>query len=343
MMGQAEEDSLAALPAWRTLRDRLPKAPLGLIFVNIAEQSPAYPPSAGDTSPGTILNQHLPALALAAVPEQKGMRVEIVGAFEPADDLPPVLQAVLDLPAIEAAKWTSLPADTALALLAHDAPALWPWLEDMLGANGEALDRLHDVTGLDLEADLVGAGGPLANDFSLAITPPLPDQPVGEGLAALQALIAAQGATQAQADDVQAAMEGRGALFGPGEVEGLPIQTQAGTAALGYAISYGLNNDLLLLGTSPDVIGQAMAAKRENHGLVQDDTFQTVLDALPDELSLVFYIDSDRLRELAQANMTAEEYQERQELVGLEAFEAVGVGLQFQPDLVDGTVYFLVP
>jgi hypothetical protein len=138
-------------------------------------------------------------------------------------------------------------------------------------------------------------------------------------------------------------MEGRGAIFGPGEVEGVPIQAQARTGLTGYAISYGFDGNLLLLGTSPDIIGQGVAARHDGQGLVETGAFQTILKALSGRPTFFAYLGDEALIDLARTNMTAEEYQNRSDLVGLEAFEAIGLGLRLRPNRFDGVLYFLVP
>jgi len=218
------------------------------------------------------------------------MRVEIVGTVALQDD-PPEFRAMFNLPAVTPAAWSSLPSNAALTLITHDASVLWPWLKEMFfsPSSGVAnrLAQIRDTVGLDLEADLANTEGPLTGDFALAITPPLPDQPIIQDLPAGQLLILGEDASEAQAADVQAAMESRGAIFGPRTVEGVALQTQAGTGLTGYAISYGFDDDTLLLGSSPAVIGQGVTARREGKGLVTLETFQSFLKALPDDPSLV--------------------------------------------------------
>jgi len=348
LVSLAQEDSLAALPAWQTLRERLPETPMGLIFLNVAEQARSSPPAPDDTSLGdALLGQQVEALAFATVPEQDGMRVEIVGTVALQPDAPHKneVHALLNLPAVDPTAWPGLPSGTAITLMAHDASVIWPWLEDMF--NMSALSQLGDTAGLDLEADLVGAEGPLTGDFALAITPPLPDQPISQGLLAGQLLILARGVSEARMAAVQAAMESRGAVFGPGEVEGVPLQTQAGTEPSGYAISYGfdlddLDNDILLFGSSPGVIGQAVTARREGTGLVTAETFRSFLETLSGDPSLLVYLNCGPLTSLAQANMTEEQYQGNEEYILLEAFEAIGISLRLAPDRLDGVVYFFV-
>ena len=141
---------------------------------------------------------------------------------------------------------------------------------------------------------------------------------------------------------VRAAMEGRGAVFGPREVQGVALQTQAGTEPTGYAISYGFDDDTLLFGSSPDVIGQGVAARREGRGLVTTPTFRAVRAALPDDPSFVVYLNNEVLTSLLQANTTEEQYQKSPEYLLLEPFEAIGLGLRLAPDRLDGVLYFTV-
>jgi hypothetical protein len=331
----APADSLAAQPAWQALRDRLPPAPLGLIYLPV-------PAPAIAASPAEMLEQRLTAIALAALPEPAGMRVEVAGLLDPAGPAPAELAALFDLPAVDPADWTALPAGTAIALMGHDASTVWPWLRDILSMDVNALVPLGDLVGLDLEADLLGTAGPLTGDFALAIGPPLPDQPIVQDLPATQLLFLAPDADLGGLDNLRAAMEGRGGTFAPGEVEGIPVYSQVGTAASGYALSYGFDGDLLLLGSSPEAIGQALAARRSGQGLVESDAFQTVRQALPARSILSLYVDGPGLGALTQANMTEQE----RENAGLSAFpdvfQAIGLGLEIEPERLDGVIYFLV-
>ncbi len=337
LLSLPEGESLAALPAWGTLRGRLPQSPMGLIFLKFGAPVP------GDTSPGAVLSQQMEALAAAAVPEADGMRVEVAGTFQAGGDVPPELQALYDLPAVDPAGWPGLPANSALALVAHDASLVWPWFVDIFAIDPQGLDDLRETIGLDLEADLFDAAGPLGGDFALSIAPPLPGQPVVEGLTAAQLLFLTRDATQTQADDVRIAMEGRGVTFASGTVEGIDIQSQVGTALSGYALSYGFDDGEFYFASSPEIIGQAVVARREGTGLVETEAFQRVLEALPDESILVAYLQIGLLIDLLRANSTADEYQVQGEILALEGFEAIGAGLRFQPGYLDGVLYFLVP
>jgi len=346
LLDLAQEDSLTALPAWRTLRDRLPETPMGLLFFNVAEQARRNPPAPDDASPGETLIHQIEALAYAVVPEEGGVRLEIAGTVAPQADASPEACALFNLPAVSTTSWPSLPASTAIALIAPDAHTIWPLLKEIFFAQGSASDqlaRIRDTVGLDLEADLAGADGPLTGDFALAITPPLPDQPISEGLPAGQLLILSRSASEAQMTDVQAAMESRGAVFGPREVEDLALQTQTGTELTGYAISYGFDGDTMLFGSSPDIIAQAAATRRDGGGLVTSDSFQALLAASPDAPTLVVYFNSEPLTGMLQTNMTEEEYRNREEHALLEVFEAVGVALRFAADGIDGVAYCFVP
>ena len=342
IVGLPESESLAALPAWQTLRARMPETSMGLLFNNVAEQSRGYPPASDTTSASTALGQQIEAMSFAAVPEEQGMRVEIdsLAALQP--DAPPEIRALFDLPAVDPAAWPHLPADTAIAFVTHDAPVVWPLLSEIFGL-AKPVPQLRDAVGLDLEADLAGADGPLTGDFAVAITPPLPDQPIVQGLPAGQLLILTRDATEAQMAGVQAAMEARGATFGPGEAAGVALHVQAGTAPSGYAIAYGSDEDTLLFGSSPAIIGRGVAARREGRGLVTDHAFQATLATLPEDSSFVLYLNVRPWVNLLQANMTQEQYQNRPEYVGLETFEAIGLGLRFVPDRVDGCIYFFLP
>ena len=342
IVGLPESESLAALPAWQTLRARMPETPMSLLFNNVAGQSRGYAPPSDTTSASTALGQQIEAMSFAAVPEERGMRVEIDGLVALQPDVPPEVRALFDFPAVDPAAWPHLPADTAIAFVTHDAPVVWPLLSEIFGL-AKSVPQLRDAVGLDLGADLAGADGPLTGDFSVAITPPLADQPIVQGLPAAQLLILTRDATEAQMAGVQAAMEARGAVFGPGEAEGVSLQVQVGTAPSGYAIAYGFDQDTLLCGSSPAVIGQGVAARHEGKGLLANPAIQELLATLPEDSSFVLVLNVEPWVSLLQANMTQEQYQNRPEYVGLETFEAIGFGIRFAPHGIDGAMYFYVP
>jgi hypothetical protein len=312
---------------------------MGIAFFNIAEQTRQNPPQPDGGMPDDVLYQRVQAIALAAVPEEDGMRVEVEGVLASGGDVPPELQALFDLPTVDPATWTGMPAGTAIALVTHDASLVWPWIQDSFGMNGGSFDPVLDFVGLDLEADLLGAEGPLTGEFALAITPPLPDQPVIGALTAGQMLFLTRDASAAQMNGVRAAMESRGAIFGTEEVEGVTLQTQMGTRLSGYAVSYSFDGDILLLGSSPDVIGQGLIAAREGTGLTSDPTFRAVMATLPDDASFVLYLNDGPLVELIDVNASPDQGPSVEyELLSL--FEAIGLGLQFEPDRLDATIYF---
>jgi hypothetical protein len=340
LLGISEESSLAALPSWQTVREGLPDDPMGLIFFNAAEQMQSSPQPEED-SLGARLGQNLTAVALAAVPEKEGMRVDFQGLFAEDTDQIPELRPLFELPSAEPSAWAGLPADTAIALMTHDAPLLWPLVKDIFAIDTAALTQLPHLIGLDLEEDLFSVQGPLTGDFALGITPPLPEQPIIEGLTAAQLLFLAPEATEPQMAAVQAAMDGRGAVFGTSETEGAILQTQTGTGLSGYAVSYGFEDGILYLGTSPDIIGQGIAARRDKQGLVNTDPFRAVAQKMPEESSLLFFLRGESLSELGWANMAEEEYQRSGIPLFTDPFDGIGLGLWLEDDAFQGTIYFL--
>jgi len=342
LLSLAQGESLAALPAWQTLRGRLPDTSMMLLFNNLAEQNRRSTPLPADASFGQVLNRQFEAAAAAAIPEEEGMRVQIAGTVVLQPDIPPEVRAVFDAPAVDPTAWTHVPAEAAITVMGYDASILWPLLKEGL-VSPEVLAQVREAVGLDLEADLASAGSPLAGDYAWAVLPPLPDQPVGQGLLAAQLLIVGRGATQTQAALVQAAMESRGAIFGPGEVEGVPVHTQAGTGLSGYAITYGFDGDTLLFGSSPDAIGQAVVARHAQRSLDLTENFQAFLAALSGDSSLIIYLNDEPLTRLYQANTTEVAYETNIENPILETFESVGIGLRFTPQRMDGVMLFFAP
>ena len=356
LLGLARGATLDSVDSWELLRQRLPNAPLAIAFFPVAElvsrPTPVavegYPPAPGDQPPSAVLERHLEALALAFTPEGTGLRMDIQGVLGPDAGTEPVLQALFTLPAVETAGWDHLPANTALALLSHDAPVIWPWFSGVLG-----LDLDHDpfsaVLALDLEADLLSAEGPLQNGFALAVRPPWPDQPVIQGLPALHALLVSKDVAQAQVEKLAVAMEGRGAVLGTTDLVGMELRTQVGTQLSGYTLSFGLDGDTLFMASSPEVIRQAIDDRREGSSLVSTGPFQAIVSRLPGDPFLLAYVDSQRLIELAQANTDGGQDGANEMVQFLDLFDAMGVGLRLQseqgdagPGWVEGVCYFLI-
>jgi hypothetical protein len=340
LAGLQRSDSLAELPVWQTLVGRLPARSLGVFFVNAAVGFGGSTPPADDSSLAGQLAYQMEGVAMAATPGEQAMRLDIVGVARPQDDASARVRNLMSQEPLDLAVWDHLPAGTALALAGRDAPLIWP-LADAFGLSSNSLAALRDTLGLDVEADLVAPGGVLSGEYAFAVTPPLPEQPVSQGVAALQVLIAATGAAAQQADPLRAAMEARGAAFGPGEAEGVPLQVQAGTALSGYALAYGEHDGTLLLGTSPAVVGQGIAAARDRAGLPHTDHFWTIRAGWSLGPTLALYIDHERLAALMQSNSASGQAVGLNDAL-LQAFHTTGLVLRLQPDRVDGTLYFLL-
>jgi hypothetical protein len=340
LVGLTEEQSLASLPVWKALRTRLPASPMGLIFVYPGESPQPLPEPVGDVPPSEALGQRMQALAAAAIPEKDGMRVEMAGRFFPGDDVPAIIRRVVQLPGVDPASWTHLPANTAVAVSTHEAATVWPILKDMFGLPG--LDVIRDTAGLDLETDLFATDGPFSGNLAVALTPPFADQPVSQGLIAGQLLLLGRDASPAQMAAVQAAMESRGAILSPKTVGDVELQVQVGTEAMGYAISFGFDGDVFVLGTSPAIVEDGASAARAGNGLVANPAFQSVLSKMPQSPTFFLYLNTPAFVDLRRANLTAYQYEQSPEISDLEAFDAIGLGLNFSPDVIEGTVQFYI-
>mgnify|MGYP000615077427 CR=1 FL=1 len=60
---------------------------------------------------------------------------------------------------------------------------------------------------------------------------------------------------------------------------------------------------------------------------------------LPDDPSLVTFLNVPALFDLARANVSTEELQANESYQIMSAFDAAGLGLRFRPDRVDGVLY----
>lgn len=339
LLGLPQGDSLAALPAWKTLIGRLPANPLGVFFLNASSMAERNPPNPGEASVTLHMLWQMEAVAMAVFPGEQAMRVDIAGLVRLRDDAPPQVRTLLTQEPLDAAIWDHMPVGTALAVAGRDAPSLWPIVAE--GFNLRNLTMVRDALGLDIEADLMASGGPLARSYAVAVTPPLAEQPISKEVMALQVLFAAPDASLQHMDPLRAAMENRGAVFAPTEVEEVPLQVQVGTGLSGYAVAYGVHDDTLLLGSSPAIVGQSVAAARDRSGLLSTDLFQTVSASWPERPTLAFYVNHERLSALLRSNMTTEQYQNGG-FVLLAPFQATGLALRLQADRLDGTLYVLL-
>jgi hypothetical protein len=329
---------VAALPGWQELQDRLPEDVMGVGFVPFGQQNEL--PTSEAESLFDALSRSLEGVTLALVPEADGLRVEIDGAFRPEASSVPELQYLFDMPAIDDGVWGGLPADTAIALAGHDAAALLPWLQEFVGLQLEPYQQAAEPLGLDIETDLLAEGGPLESALAIGFLPPLANQPIIEGLTALQIVVALPDASLAQAEALQRAMEGRGAVFGLQELDGVEVQAQVGTAASGYAIAYAHHDGVLYLGTSPQVVGQGIAAAGGDGGLDEVTSFRQVRAALPDEPTLAGYVSGQGLIDLLQANLPEDQYSDPNGIASqMAGLEAIGLGLWLEPERLYGVFY----
>jgi hypothetical protein len=333
--------SLEALPAWLRLRDELPDPLLGLVFMPMPESTRRRVDD-GTTSQATSLDEQVGALALALLPQAQGLRVELYAPFRTGIGSMPEYRNLLDLPPVASQAWAGLPADTVLALSSHDAHTLWPWAQALVSI-GVLPSLVPRINGLDLEADLLTADGPLSGAFTLAVSPPLPDQSLVDNLPALQLLLVAPDASPAQAEGLHAAMEARGTVFGSDRVEGVDIQKQVGTAATGYALAYGFDGGRFHLGSSPQILAAAFAARRDGDGLADWAAFPAVAQDLPADPALAIFLNVPALFELARANLPGDEFQADEAYQILSTFEAIGLGLRLRPDQADGVLYLYMP
>lgn len=330
-----EDESLAALPAWRTLADRLPDEAVALYFTRPPRQ-PAPPPA--DASRRDLLVAHLQALALAVVPDEGGLRIQIEGTLsDDAVDVPEI-RALYDLTALDPDSWPGLPADTAVAIMGHDAPTTWPWAYSVLDLDVDGPFRLlRQGLALDL-ADLLGPEGPLAGPFAFGLLPPQPDEPASGQLPAGQFLVLAPEASARDATRLRADMEGLGATFDTVEVDGVELQRGVGTGAGGYALTYALEAGVLTIGSSPTVVARSVLNTRRQEGLVQEEAFRRACSAILRDPAIFVYGSIPRLAELAEAN-AAVGLPRADELGLLGVFDAVAAGIRLNHSEIQGAIY----
>ena len=301
----------------------------------------APPPAAGD-DPLSALTYYLDAVMLAGAPEPEGVRIYLDGAFADGAEDVPAFQSLFALPPVDAAAWPALPAETALAVVSHDLSTVWPWVGNLFG-----IDQPNDEFAAGLINALIAPGGPLSGSFAVAITPPLPGQPVLSDVPAFQFLATSPDTTGAQMEALRAAVESSGAVFGDDTVDGLAIRRLVGTEASGYAPAYGLGDvsfyaaGSFYADSSPEAIGQALAAQREGRGLVTQPAYQVFLQAVPDRAFYVGYIDGQHLLSLNQANTPADQPADDW-LTMAGSFDGLGLGVAVTPERVDGVLYLVI-
>ncbi len=329
------DESLAALPAWRTLADRLPDEAVALYFTRPPRQS--APPPAG-ASRRDLLAAHLQALSLAVVPDEGGIRIQIEGTLtDDAGDVPEI-RALYDLTALDPDWWPGLLADTAVAIMGHDAPTTWPWAYSALDLDaGGLFGGLRQALALDFEADLLDPEGPLSGPFAFGLAPPLPDQ-AGGPLPAGQFLILAPEAGARGAARLRAAMEGRGATFDRVEVDGVELQRGMGATAGGYALTYALDAGVLTIGSSPTVVARSVLNTRRQEGLVQEEAFLRACSATLRDPAVLVYVSVPRLTELAEANAAAGLLGAK-EMGLLGVFESIAAGIRLNHSEIQGAIY----
>jgi hypothetical protein len=189
---------------------------------------------------------------------------------------------------------------------------------------------------------VLAQGGPLGGGFSVALMPPLAEQPLHGQLPALQLLITSPDTTPAQADALGAAMEARSAILEEDVVEGIAIRRQVGTEVSGYAVSYGFDGDVFYLGSSPEAIGKGLAAGRDGGRLLDEAAYQVLLDRMPVDAFFTGYVHGKRLVDLIEANVPADAENVDNALFEAAAvFDGIGLSMSISPERVNGVLYLV--
>ncbi|HSJ55621.1 MAG TPA: hypothetical protein VLC95_00470 [Anaerolineae bacterium] len=330
-------DTLAALPTWQVLHSRLPDGLIAASGTVLGQGAAGPPPPSSGDDPLSALTYYLDAIMLAGVPEDKGVRIYLDGTFAPGAADVPAFQPLFALPPVDAAAWTALPADTALALASHDVATIWPWMRSTFN-----MQDLVDAFGAGLLDPLVAPGGPLSGAFAAAITPPPPGQPVFSGVPALQFLATSPDTARLQADALEVAWQEAGGVLADGLVEGIPIRRQVGLEISGYSPAYGFDGGTFYLGSSPEAIAGGLAAQRENRGLVTQHAYQVFVDALPDEPFYVAYLNGEPFLELVGANVPADQDVDDSLYAMIGGLDGIGFGLALTPERLDGVIYLVI-
>ncbi|MBN1660412.1 MAG: hypothetical protein JXA93_18580 [Anaerolineae bacterium] len=337
LLSVPDQDTLAAQPAWQLLHSRLPEGLIAASCTVLAQGAAGSPPPSSGDDPLSALTWYLDAVMLAGVPEAEGVRIYIDGTFAPGVADVPAFQSLFALPPVDAAAWPSLPAGTALAVMSHDAAAVWPWVRGLFGLEG-----LGDILGASLLDSLLAPGGPLSGAFALSITPPLPAQPLLGSVPSLQFLATSPDTDSAQAAALGVALKDSGAILGDSTVEGIAIHHQVGTAASGYALAYGFDGSTFYLGSSPEVIGLGLTAQRDGSGLVTQPAYQAFLQAVPNRAFYIGYVDGGHFLDLVQANTPADQGVDGSLFALASGFDGIGIGLALTPERLDGVLSLVI-
>ncbi|MBN1135302.1 MAG: DUF3352 domain-containing protein [Anaerolineae bacterium] len=191
----------------------------------------------------------------------------------------------------------------------------------------EMLDQVKEETGIDLVDDVIAR---LTGEFAIAILPDsiglLGDQAVPLGLLVVIRVEQPE-QLKASLDKLIKASEEEGWILDQEQIDGTTF-TLAQDPYGDMTIGYGLKGDLLIIGSSRDMLQAAI--KGQDRPLSDDKTFRAAIKPLPDRAASYLFIDVEKAVRLVYETMDPEEKADFDEDVRpyLEPFLAISMGAE---------------
>jgi hypothetical protein len=258
-----------------------------------------------------------------------GVRLDYVVSVDP-ESLSTAQMEAATAPANSRRTADLLPGETVAYLTAQDLRTTWETAmasgADTEGLQ-EILDQIRSETGVELVDDVIAR---LTGEFALALLPD-PAGLLGNEAVPLGLVVVAQveqpEELKASLDSLIGTLEGEGVTLGQEQIDGTTfalLQDPDGGITLGY----GLKDDLLIIGSSLEMLRTAMQGRDQS--LSDNDTFRTAVSQLSDRAASYLFVDVDKAVRLIYEVMGTAEKADFDENVRpyLEPLRAISMGAE---------------
>ena len=316
--------NLADQATYKRVMDQLPGNRLGYFYVSsetLLDELQDVEAQVGLGSPQ--------AVGMSFSLEGAGVRLDYVVSVDP-ESLSAAQREAADARANRRETAGLLPAGTLAYLTSRDLLTAW---ETTLAPNadteafGATLDEIRSQTGVDLVDDVIAR---LTGEYAIALLPDssglLGQEEVPLGLIVL-AQVEQPEELKASLDSLSKALVEEAGILDQDQIDGTTfavVKDPNGGGQLGY----GLKGDLLIIGTSRNMLQAAVQG--EDQPLAGDETFRAAVNPLPDRATSYLFIDVDGVVRLVYEQMSPTEKADFDENIRayLDPLRAIGLGAE---------------
>jgi len=323
--GTDKDPSLADSPKFQKVMAEVPAKAVFNVYMSMSDFfSAALAESAVELPPESTQDlEALEAVAMAGTLQDNGIQIDVAVSYD-MEKMSDTMKESLKQPASPNAILNDIPAEAIFVYNAHNLNNIWQQSKKGLESNpdfSEGMQDLEEELGFSLDEDVFGW---MTGEFAVVLLEAAPPNEYAPGLGGY-ALIGTDDVDQARQsiDKVIGSLEEQ-QMLPPLEVQtidGLEMQVYEdydGAAGIGFHKNY------FLMAYLKDSIKAAASASQ--NPITNSENFKTIQSRLPGQNYGYFYVDTDRIRAVAEKEMSDYDKEEYEQYVRpfVEPIHAVG-------------------